>query len=71
MSNYTVVDTLTKQEFPADTLQDVQAAVYHILDTGEELTEWESEKLLTFLFDVAEVGSAFSNALGLEVVSHF
>lgn len=70
MSNYTVVDTLTKQEFPADTLQDVQEAVYYILD-GQELTEWENERLDNFLLDVAEVRSAYSNALGLEVVSHF
>ena len=69
MSNYTVVDTLTKQEFPADTLQDVQEAVYYILD-GQDLSEWENERLDIFLLDVAEVRSAFSNALGLEVVSH-
>lgn len=70
MSNYTVIDTLTKQEFPADEYIDIEQAVTYILDDGTDKSEWEEEKLTEFLQDVREVGSAFSRSLGLEVVSH-
>lgn len=70
MSNYTVIDTLTKQEFPADKYIDIEQAVVYILDDGTDKSEWEEEKLAEFLQDVREVGSAFSRSLGLEVVSH-
>lgn len=70
MSNYTVIDTLTKQEFPADEYIDIEQAVVYILDDGTDKSEWEEEKLAEFLQDVRDVGSAFSRSLGLEVVSH-
>jgi hypothetical protein len=70
MSVYTVIDTLTNQVFPADTLADVEQAVGYILDDGTDHPEWEVEKVSELLLDVREVGWAISRSLGLEVVSH-
>lgn len=68
MTTYMVYDTFTGEPFPADTLQDVQAAVEYIL-SGEELIPREQARLDEFLFEVAEQGGAFSQMLGLEVVN--
>lgn len=69
MSNYTVVDLYTTQEFPADTLADVEQAVSYIL-SGEDLSDGDLAELTEVLFEVEYYGAGFSNGLGFEVVPH-
>lgn len=69
MSNFTVVDVYTKQEFPANTFADVEQAVAYIL-SGEDLSEGDLAELSEVFQEVRDYGSAFSNGLGVEVVPH-
>lgn len=65
---YTVIDLVNSEPYPALTVQDVQSAVYYILD-GES-DPYTDRQLTKLLSDVDKYGSAFSHHLGLEVVSH-
>lgn len=69
MNQFTVIDVLTKQEFPAVDYRDVEYYVDFILQ-AQSLTEYEEEQREILLSDVREVGSAYSHNLELEVVSH-
>lgn len=67
--NYTVVDTVTGQEFPSKDILDIEAAVTYILD-GQELTEYDEEQIMVLLYETKEWGASYSQALGIEVVPH-
>lgn len=69
MSNYTVVDRFTGEEFPADTVRDVEQAVSYIL-SGEELSDGDLDELTEVFFEVKTYGAGYSNGLGFEVVPH-